>query len=67
MALSNRDRVGRMFDVLSPALDAFIARIVGPDLGADASWTMLLALKDQKQHKQARRIRAPTRRSSCEC
>lgn len=41
MALSNRDRVGRMFDVPSPALDAFITRVVGPELPADTDWSML--------------------------
>ena len=49
MALSNRDRIGRMFDVLAPALDAFIQRVVAPELTADADWTMLVALRDQQK------------------
>ncbi len=37
MAISNRDRVGRMFELLAPALDDFIARSVGhEDLGRGA-------------------------------
>ena len=30
MAISNRDRVGRMFELLAPPLDEFIARSVAP-------------------------------------
>ena len=32
MAISNRDRVGKMFELLAPALDDFIARSVAPKL-----------------------------------
>lgn len=48
MALSNRDRVGQMFEVLAPALDAFITRVVGPDMPEGHDWTQLVALKDSK-------------------
>ena len=27
MAISNRDRIGKMFELLAPALDDFIARV----------------------------------------
>ena len=40
MALSNRDRINRMFEVMAPALDDFIASVIGqgdPALGA--AWT----------------------------
>ena len=49
MALSNRDRIDRMFEVLAPALDDFIASVVGqgdPALGA--VWTKLVQAKDSK-------------------
>ena len=49
MALSNRDRIDRMFQTLAPPLDDFIATIVGqgdPSLGA--VWTQLVAKKDGK-------------------
>ncbi len=49
MALSNRDRIDRMFQVMAPALDDFIASVIGqgdPSLGA--AWTNLVSLKDQK-------------------
>lgn len=47
MALSNRDRIGQMFELLAPALDDFISTAVGrddPALGAD--WTKLVQGKD---------------------
>ena len=49
MALSNRDRIDRMFQTLAPPLDDFIATTVGqgdPSLGA--VWTQLVAKKDGK-------------------
>lgn len=49
MALSNRDRIDRMFQILAPALDDFIATVVGqgdPSLGA--VWTKLVQAKDSK-------------------
>jgi hypothetical protein len=49
MALSNRDRVGSMFELLAPALDAFIARSVVPMLPEGASWMSLVAIKDKKK------------------
>src|SRR4051812_8424007 len=49
MAVSNRDRIGRMFELLAPALDDFIARSVAPQLPEGASWTALVAMKDKKK------------------
>ena len=49
MALSNRDRIDRMFQMLAPALDDFISTVVGqgdPSLGA--VWTELVQAKDSK-------------------
>lgn len=49
MALSNRDRIDRMFQVMAPALDDFISTVVGqgdPSLGA--VWTKLVQTKDSK-------------------
>ncbi|MGV0041602.1 Swt1 family HEPN domain-containing protein [Mycobacterium colombiense] len=49
MTLSNRERVDRMFVAMAPALDDFIASIVGqgnPSLGAE--WTKLVQGKDLK-------------------
>ena len=46
MALSNRDRIGQMFDALSSGLDQFIAAVLAPELPSGASWTSLVAAKD---------------------
>jgi len=49
VATSNRDRIGKMFELLAPALDDFIARSVAPKLPEGASWTALVAMKDTKK------------------
>jgi predicted AAA+ superfamily ATPase len=49
MAISNRDRIGKMFELLAPALDDFIARAVAPKLPEGASWTKLVEMKDAKK------------------
>jgi len=49
MAISNRDRIGKMFELLAPALDEFIARSVAAQLSGGASWTALVAMKDKKK------------------
>lgn len=46
MALSNRDRIGQMFDALAPALDEFLTTVLAGDLPEGASWTSLVAAKD---------------------
>lgn len=46
MALSNRDRVDRALELLGVALDAFLQRILEPELPNGADWTVLLAAKD---------------------
>ena len=49
MAISNRERVGKMFELLAPALDEFIAHSVAPQLPERGSWTVLVKLKDEKK------------------
>jgi predicted AAA+ superfamily ATPase len=46
VATSNRDRIGKMFELLAPPLDAFIAGAVEPKLKGQP-WTALVALKDK--------------------
>ena len=48
---SNRDRIGKMFEVLAPALDKFIADAVEPELEDGITWEKLLALKDANKGK----------------
>ena len=46
---SNRDRIGKMFELLAPPLDDFISRAVEPDLDDGVEWTQLVAMKDEKK------------------
>ncbi|HKF81438.1 MAG TPA: Swt1 family HEPN domain-containing protein [Solirubrobacterales bacterium] len=46
---SNRDRIGKMFELLAPPLDEFISRAVEPELDAGVEWSQLVALKDAKK------------------
>ncbi len=47
MALSNRDRVGKMFEIIAPALDDYISSVIGAvDASAGANWVQLVAAKD---------------------
>lgn len=47
MALSNRDRIGKLFEVIAPALDDYIASVIGAvDTSAGANWVRLVAAKD---------------------
>lgn len=41
MALSNRYRVGKMFEVMAPALDDFISTVIGGAAGATTNWVDL--------------------------
>lgn len=60
MALSNRDRIGRMFEVMAPALDDYISSLIGresPELGA--AWATLVEAKDAKKSETAGRVYDP--------
>ena len=48
MALSNRERIGQMFELAAPAFDAFLTSVLGPELPEGKDWTVLLAAKDAK-------------------
>ncbi|HMM48986.1 MAG TPA: Swt1 family HEPN domain-containing protein, partial [Miltoncostaeaceae bacterium] len=50
MALSNRDRIGQLFELLAPELDDYIQQTVAPVLTGDAAWTALVALHDAQKH-----------------
>ncbi len=45
MATSNRDRIGRMFEIVAEALDAFISDTLRPEIG-EKDWTFLIAAVD---------------------
>ncbi|MDR7161770.1 Swt1 family HEPN domain-containing protein [Arthrobacter sp. BE255] len=60
MALSNRDRIDRMFQVMAPVLDDFISTVIGqaaPETGAE--WTKLVHGKDLKNNGPVGKIYDP--------
>jgi predicted AAA+ superfamily ATPase len=46
---SNRDRIGKMFELLALPLDEFIARAVEPELEEGVEWSELVAAGDGKK------------------
>ncbi|MEO5316324.1 Swt1 family HEPN domain-containing protein [Pseudarthrobacter sp. CC12] len=60
MALSNRDRIDRMFQVMAPALDSFISVVIGQaDQAMGAEWTKLVQGKDLKNNVPSGRVYDP--------
>lgn len=53
MALSNRDRIGRMLETMSPPLDAFLQRTVATELPQGRDWTVLVSTKDSRNGRAA--------------
>ena len=49
MALSNRDRIGQMLEILAPALDEFITSAVASEIDADATWVDLVEARDLRK------------------
>src|ERR1700751_831951 len=49
MAVSNRDRIGKRFELLAPPLDGFIQQAVQPRLNGNARWTLLVQLQDEQK------------------
>lgn len=46
MATSNRDRIGRMFEILAEALDPFIAETLAPQIG-ESDWVLVVKMADE--------------------
>ncbi|AFR31400.1 Swt1 family HEPN domain-containing protein [Arthrobacter sp. Rue61a] len=60
MALSNRDRIDRMFQLIAPALDDFISTVAGQtDQQSGTDWTKLVQAKDLKNGVPAGRTYDP--------
>jgi hypothetical protein len=49
MAMSNRDRVNKMFEIAAPVLDAFLQETLSADLPDSAHWTLLVAARDEEK------------------
>ncbi len=45
---SNRDRIGKMFEILAEALDPFIAGVLEPQIG-DTDWALVVKLADEEK------------------
>lgn len=48
MATSNRDRIGKMFEILAEALDPFIAEVLEPHIG-ETDWALVVKLADEEK------------------
>src|SRR5947209_14892378 len=60
MAVSNRDRIDQMFQVMAPALDDFISSVIGQaDPGLGAEWVKLVQGKDVKNGASASKSYEP--------
>lgn len=55
MAVSNRDRVGQMFDLLAPKLDAFLSLILDPQLEAGRTWVDIVTTVDNNNARDVHR------------
>ena len=60
MAVSNRDRIDQMFQVMAPALDDFISLVIGQaDSALGADWVKLVKDKDARNGAPAGRTYDP--------
>ncbi len=60
MALSNRDRIDRMFQVMAPAVDDFISATIGQlDAASGADWVKLVEAKDVRNGAPAGKVYDP--------
>ncbi|HEX6356066.1 DUF499 domain-containing protein [Actinophytocola sp.] len=55
MAVSNRDRIGQMFDLLAPKLDAFLSQILDPQLEAGRTWVNIITTVDNSDSREVHR------------
>lgn len=49
VALSNKDRIGKMLDIAGPAIEDFLQRVLGPELSEGTSWASLVEARDLKK------------------
>lgn len=54
MALSNRDRIGKMFELIAPPLDGFIDQALGQYVNGEDNWTVFVRLKDESNEIRGR-------------
>lgn len=52
MAVSNRDRIGKLFECIAPPLDDYISSVIGSvDPAVGANWVQIVAAKDGQEGK----------------
>lgn len=56
MALSNRERVGKGFELLAEGLEPFIDRVMSKAAPPGTNWTDLLAARQQARHGSAKKF-----------
>ena len=56
MATSNRDRIGRAFELLSDGLGPFVEQHMSAAVPAGADWLAVLAARDEAKHGTARQL-----------
>ena len=56
MALSNRERVGKGFELLAIGLEPFVERVMSAAAPAGRDWAELLAARDQARHGSTRTV-----------
>jgi hypothetical protein len=55
MAVSNRDRIGQMFDLMAPRLDDFLSQILDPQLEAGRTWVDIVTTVDNNNPRDVHR------------
>jgi hypothetical protein len=60
MAVTNRDRIGQMLEILAPELDSFIQRAVESELPAGEDWTYIVEIRDQGRNRTGPRTYSRT-------
>jgi predicted AAA+ superfamily ATPase len=60
MAVTNRDRIGQMLEILAPELDSFIQRAVESELPKGEDWTYVVETRDQGRGRGAPRTYSRT-------
>lgn len=60
MAITNRDRIGQMLEILAPELDSFIQEAVQVELPNGEDWTYIVETRDQGRSRGAPRTYSHT-------
>src|SRR4051794_41730097 len=56
MATSNRDRIGRGFELLAMGLEPFVDQLMAAAAGSSGDWLALLEARDSQRHGNAKKL-----------